>query len=87
MAEKKTIAVVSANGAQGGGLVRAILSDVSSGFTARALTRNLNSDKATEMAKLGVDVVAADLDEIESLSLRGCPRRLLRHQLLGALLA
>jgi uncharacterized protein YbjT (DUF2867 family) len=85
MAEKKTIAVVSANGAQGGGLVRVILSDVNSGFTARALTRNLNSD-ATEMAKLGVDVVAADLDEIESLSLRGCPRRLLRHQLLGALL-
>ena len=67
MAEKKTIAVVGATGAQGGGLVRAILSDVNSGFTARALTRNLNSDKATELGKLGADVVAADLDEIESL--------------------
>jgi uncharacterized protein YbjT (DUF2867 family) len=67
MAEKKIIAVVGATGAQGGGLVRAILSDVNSGFTARALTRNVNSDKATEMSKLGVDVVAADLDEIESL--------------------
>ena len=53
--------------AQGGGLVRAILSDVNRGFTARALTRNLNSDKATELAKFGADVVAADLDEIESL--------------------
>jgi uncharacterized protein YbjT (DUF2867 family) len=67
MAEKKIIAVVGATGAQGGGLVRAILSDVNSGFTARALTRNVNSDKATELSKLGVDVVAADLDEIESL--------------------
>jgi uncharacterized protein YbjT (DUF2867 family) len=67
MAEKKIIAVVGATGAQGGGLVRAISGDVSSGFTARALTRNVNSDKATELAKVGVDVVAADLDEIESL--------------------
>ena len=67
MAEKKTIAVVGATGAQGGGLVRAILSDVDSGFTARALTRNVNSDKATELAKLGAEVVAANLDEIESL--------------------
>jgi uncharacterized protein YbjT (DUF2867 family) len=67
MAEKKIIDVVGATGAQGGGLVRAILSDVSGGFTARALTRNVNSDKATELAKLGADVVAANLDEIESL--------------------
>jgi uncharacterized protein YbjT (DUF2867 family) len=43
------------------------LSDVNSSFTARALTRNVNSDKATELAKLGADVVAADLDEIEGL--------------------
>jgi uncharacterized protein YbjT (DUF2867 family) len=33
----------------------------------RALTRNVNSEKATGLAKLGADVVAADLDEIESL--------------------
>jgi len=57
MAEQKIIAVVGATGAQGGGLVRAILSDVNNGFTARALTRNLNSDKATELAKLGANVV------------------------------
>jgi uncharacterized protein YbjT (DUF2867 family) len=67
MAVKKVIAVVGATGAQGGGLVRAILSDVNSGFTARGLTRNINSDKATELAKLGANVVAADLDKIESL--------------------
>ena len=67
MAEKKIIAVVGATGAQGGGLVRAILSDASSGFTARAITRHVNSDKARELAKLGAEVVAADVDNLESL--------------------
>ena len=67
MAEKKMIAVIGATGAQGGGMVRAILSDVNSGFTARALTRNVNSDKATELARLGAEVVAADVDDVESL--------------------
>jgi len=67
MADKKIIAVVGATGAQGGGLVRAIMSDVSSDFTARALTRNVNSDKANELAELGAEVVPADLDDIETL--------------------
>jgi uncharacterized protein YbjT (DUF2867 family) len=64
---KKTIAVVGATGAQGGGLVRAILSDPQGGFSARALTRDINSDKAKELAKLGAEVVAADVDDLESL--------------------
>jgi uncharacterized protein YbjT (DUF2867 family) len=67
MAEKKIIAVVGATGAQGGGLVRAILSDVNSGFTARALTRDVKSDKAKELAKQGAEVAAADVDDTESL--------------------
>jgi len=67
MAEKKIIAVVGATGAQGGGLVRAILSDASSGFTARAITRDVNSDKAKGLVKLGAEVVAADVDDVESL--------------------
>ena len=50
MAEKKIIAVVGATGAQGGGLARAILSDTKSDFAVRALTRNVNSDKAKELA-------------------------------------
>lgn len=67
MADQKIIAVVGATGAQGGGLVRAILNDKSGGFAARALTRDVNSDKARALAKLGAEVVAANLDDIESL--------------------
>ena len=67
MADTKIIAVVGASGAQGGGLVRAILNDPSSGFAARALTRKVSSDKAKELAKLGAEVVEADLDDVETL--------------------
>jgi uncharacterized protein YbjT (DUF2867 family) len=64
---KKIIAVVGATGAQGGGLVRAILGDPNGGFTARAITRDVNSEKAKALAKLGAEVVAADVDDLESL--------------------
>lgn len=67
MANKKIIAVVGATGAQGGGLVRAILNDPAGGFTARALTRDVNSDQAQDLAKLGAEVVSADVDDAESL--------------------
>ncbi len=67
MAEKKVIAVVGATGAQGGGLVRAILSDPKGEFAARAITRDVNSDKAKELARLGAEVVAADVNDVESL--------------------
>jgi len=67
MADKKIIAVTGATGAQGGGLVRAILNDPNGGFAVRAVTRDPASDKARELAKAGADVVAADLDDAESL--------------------
>jgi uncharacterized protein YbjT (DUF2867 family) len=67
MAEKKIIAVLGATGAQGGGLVRAILNDAQGEFKARALTRDVNADKAKQLAKLGAEVVAADADDEESL--------------------
>jgi uncharacterized protein YbjT (DUF2867 family) len=64
---KRVIAVVGATGAQGGGLVRAILNDKNGPFTARAITRNPNSDKAKALADAGAEVVAADLDDVKSL--------------------
>jgi len=67
MAEKKIIAVLGATGAQGGGMMRAILNDPNGGFTARALTRDVNGAKAKELAKLGAEVVAADVDDVGSL--------------------
>jgi uncharacterized protein YbjT (DUF2867 family) len=67
MSEKKIIAVLGATGAQGGGLVRSILSDKSGDFTAHALTRDVNSDKAKALADLGAEVVAVDIDNYESL--------------------
>jgi uncharacterized protein YbjT (DUF2867 family) len=62
MADKKIIAVVGATGNQGGGLVRAILGDSSGSFAVRALTRDPDSEKAQELAKLGAEIVKADLD-------------------------
>ncbi len=67
MAEKKIIAVLGATGAQGGGLVRAITSDPSGGFRARALTRSVNSDKAKELAGMGAEIVSVNVDDLDSL--------------------
>jgi uncharacterized protein YbjT (DUF2867 family) len=67
MAPVKTIVVVGATGAQGSGLARAILHDPDGPFRVCALTRKARSEKAGELARLGADVVEADLDDPESL--------------------
>jgi uncharacterized protein YbjT (DUF2867 family) len=67
VSERKVIAVVGATGAQGGGLVRAILDDPAGGFAVRALTRNPDSAGARELVELGAEVVAADFDDRASL--------------------
>ncbi|MFO1324650.1 MAG: NmrA/HSCARG family protein [Burkholderiales bacterium] len=67
MAGGKIITVFGATGAQGGGLVRAILADPAGGFAARAVTRDVNSDKARALARLGAEVVAADVDDEASM--------------------
>jgi uncharacterized protein YbjT (DUF2867 family) len=68
MVAKKIIAVVGATGAQGGGVVRAIMNDSGGEFTARALTRDPSSDKAKALAELGAEVVAADVSDRRSLA-------------------
>jgi uncharacterized protein YbjT (DUF2867 family) len=67
MGDEKVIAVVGATGAQGGGLVRAILRDSASAFSVRALTRDPRTRRATELKDAGAAVVAADLDDPASV--------------------
>jgi uncharacterized protein YbjT (DUF2867 family) len=67
VADKKLIAVMGATGAQGGGLVRAIQADASGPFRARAITRDPGSEKAKALAKLGAEVVGADIEDADSL--------------------
>ena len=61
--DKKIIAVVGATGAQGGGLVRAILNDKHGSFAARAITRNPNSEKAKALADAGAVCLVAGYAE------------------------
>ena len=68
MASERIIAVIGATGAQGSGLVRAIVNDATNDFTARALTRDVNSEKAKALARLGAELVAVDIDNEASLS-------------------
>jgi uncharacterized protein YbjT (DUF2867 family) len=68
MGNKKIVVVAGATGAQGGGLARAVLSDKNSEYSVRALTRHPSADKAKELATLGAEVVAADMDDVESLT-------------------
>ena len=56
----KTIAVTGATGQQGGAVARKLLAD---GWKVRALTRDLNKPAAQELASLGAEVVAGDMDQ------------------------
>jgi uncharacterized protein YbjT (DUF2867 family) len=67
MANKKIITVFGATGAQGGGLAKAILNDKNSEFAVRAVTRDINSDKAKELSAMGAEVVAADIEDPASV--------------------
>lgn len=61
------IAVIGATGAQGGGLVRAILADARRSFNARAISRKVDSAAASQLRSLGADVVLGNLDDSASL--------------------
>ena len=67
MERTKIITVFGATGAQGGGLVRAILTDSNSAFKVRAVTRDASSDKAKALAQLGAEIVVADIDDADSI--------------------
>ncbi len=65
--QKPVIAVIGATGAQGSGLVRAILQDPARRFTARAITRKPDSEKARALSAQGAEVVGGDADDAASL--------------------
>lgn len=62
---KKIVVVIGATGAQGGGLARALVAN--GVYAVRGVTRNPASEKAQALTALGVDVVQAELDDVESL--------------------
>lgn len=68
MTEKNVIAVVGATGAQGGGLVQAIMADPDREFMVRALTRDASSARAQKLTTAGAQVVQADLDDEASMA-------------------
>ena len=67
MGQSRVIAVFGATGAQGGGLVRAILADRERTFAVRAVTRKPDSRQARALAAAGAEIVAADLDDGRSV--------------------
>jgi uncharacterized protein YbjT (DUF2867 family) len=62
------LAVIGATGAQGGGLVDAALADPQHRFRVRAITRKPDAPRARALADAGAEVVAADLDDVDSLA-------------------
>jgi uncharacterized protein YbjT (DUF2867 family) len=59
------ITVIGATGVQGGSVVDAALK--SGIYKVRAITRNINSDKAKALAARGVELATADLNGEQSL--------------------
>jgi uncharacterized protein YbjT (DUF2867 family) len=64
---KTIVAILGATGNQGGGLAHAILSDRDGGYAVRAITRTPNSEKSRALAAAGAEIVAADLNDPDSL--------------------
>jgi uncharacterized protein YbjT (DUF2867 family) len=65
--DKRILAVVGATGSQGGGVVNAALADKNSTFQVRGITRHPDSEKAKALASRGVEMVRADVDDVDSL--------------------
>ena len=64
MATEQTILITGITGKQGGAVARSLKG---SGFKLRGMTRDPRSDHAKAFARDGVEIVAADLDDDESL--------------------
>ncbi|KAF4949475.1 hypothetical protein FSARC_13459 [Fusarium sarcochroum] len=64
MSKDKLICVVGATGNQGGSVARRFLK---AGFKVRGLTRNTDSAAAEKLSAAGAEVVAVDLNDVETL--------------------
>ena len=62
----KLITVFGATGQQGGGLIKALIKQDK--YKIRAVTRDSNSDQAQALAAQGIEVVAADMNNVASLT-------------------
>ena len=67
MSADPLITIFGATGAQGGGLARVILTREKPALRVRAVTRRPDGERARELAQLGAEVVAADLDDAASV--------------------
>ena len=63
---KRIISVIGATGAQGGGVVKALLKQ--DAWRIRAVTRNATSGRAGQLADLGCEIVEADLNNPATLN-------------------
>ena len=61
----KLVLVSGATGRQGGAVARELLSR---GYRVRGLTRNPGSERAQELAGLGIEMVKGDFDDVDSLN-------------------
>lgn len=61
----KIVTVIGATGIQGGSVITALLDNPK--YSLRAVTRNTKSDAAKALAARGVEVVEADINNVESL--------------------
>ena len=64
--QTKTLTVIGATGTQGGSVIRAVLR-AEKEWKIRAITRDSLSEAATALKKNGVEVVTADLNDLQSL--------------------
>jgi uncharacterized protein YbjT (DUF2867 family) len=65
MPSTKLIVVIGATGTQGSSVVSTFLSEL--GWCVRGVTRNPNSDASRALSSKGVEMVAADLDNSQTL--------------------
>ena len=66
---KRTLTIFGATGNQGGSVIDVVLArpELSTKYALRGVTRDPSSSKSQKLASLGVEVVKADLDDVDSL--------------------